>query len=97
MDEKIKTIENDMWKLATLPKGRKGIRVKWVYKAKKNAKGDVEKYKARLVEKETIRMIIAIAAQYWWKICQMDVNSAFLNGLLEEVYVEKPEGYVAKG
>ncbi|GKC29216.1 retrovirus-related pol polyprotein from transposon TNT 1-94 [Tanacetum coccineum] len=47
---------------------------------------------------ETIRMIIAIAAQYRWKIHQMDVKSAFLNGLLEEdVYVEQPEGYVAKG
>ncbi|GJZ50504.1 retrovirus-related pol polyprotein from transposon TNT 1-94 [Tanacetum coccineum] len=47
---------------------------------------------------ETIRMIIAIAAQYRWKIHQMDMKSAFLNGLLEEdVYVEQPEGYVAKG
>nr|GEW86848.1 retrovirus-related Pol polyprotein from transposon TNT 1-94 [Tanacetum cinerariifolium] len=47
---------------------------------------------------ETIRMIIAIAAQHKWKIHQMDMKSAFLNGLLEEeVYVEQPEGYVAKG
>ncbi|GJS95906.1 retrovirus-related pol polyprotein from transposon TNT 1-94 [Tanacetum coccineum] len=119
MEKKIKSIEkNDTWELTTLPKGQKAIGVKWVYKAKKNAKGEVEKYKARLVVKgykqkhgidyeevfapvarlETIRMIIAIAAQHRWKIHQMDVKSAFLNGLLEEeVYVEQPEGYVAKG
>nr|GEU81061.1 retrovirus-related Pol polyprotein from transposon TNT 1-94 [Tanacetum cinerariifolium] len=99
-------------------RSQKVIGVKWVYKAKKSAKGEVEKYKARLVAKsynqkrgidyeevfspvarlETIRMIIAIAAQYRWKIHQMDVKSAFLNGLLEEeVYVEQPKGYVAKG
>ncbi|GJW07799.1 retrovirus-related pol polyprotein from transposon TNT 1-94 [Tanacetum coccineum] len=118
MKEEIKSIEkNDTWELTTLPKGQKAIGVKWVYKAKKNTKGEVEKYKARLVAKgykqkhgidyeevfapvarlETIRMIIAIAAQYRWKTHQIDVKSAFLNGLLEEeVYVEQPEGYVAK-
>ncbi|CAM8925254.1 unnamed protein product [Rhodiola kirilowii] len=38
---------------------------------------------------DTIRMIIALAAQNRWKIHQMDVKSAFLNGVLEEeVYVE---------
>nr|GFC09873.1 retrovirus-related Pol polyprotein from transposon TNT 1-94 [Tanacetum cinerariifolium] len=42
-------------------------------------------------------MIIAIDAQHKWKIHQMDVKLAFLNGLLEEeVYVEQPKGYVAK-
>nr|GEW91987.1 retrovirus-related Pol polyprotein from transposon TNT 1-94 [Tanacetum cinerariifolium] len=119
IEEEIKSIEkNDTWELTTLSKGQKAIGVKSVYKAKKNAKGEVEKYKARLVGKcykqkhgidyekvfahvarlETIRMVIAIAAQHKWKIHQMDVKSAFLNGLLEkEVYVEKPEGYVAKG
>nr|GFB86050.1 reverse transcriptase [Tanacetum cinerariifolium] len=119
MEEEIKSIEkNDTWELTTLPKGQKAIGVKWVYKAKKNAKGEVEKYKSRLVAKgykqkhgidyeevfapvarlETIRMIIAIAAQHKWKIHQMDVKSAFLNGFLEEeVYVEQPEGYFAKG
>nr|GEY20036.1 uncharacterized mitochondrial protein AtMg00810-like [Tanacetum cinerariifolium] len=52
MEEEIKSIEkNDTWELITLPKSYKAIRVKWVYKAKKNAKGEVEKYKARIVVK----------------------------------------------
>ena len=38
--------------------------------------------------------IIAIAAQHKWKVFQMDVKSAFLNGVLkEEVYVEQPPTY----
>ncbi|KAJ7943125.1 Retrovirus-related Pol polyprotein from transposon TNT 1-94 [Quillaja saponaria] len=52
MDEEVKAIEkNDTWELTNLPKDRKAIGVKWVYKAKKNAKREVEKYKARLVVK----------------------------------------------
>ncbi|GAU35304.1 hypothetical protein TSUD_389290 [Trifolium subterraneum] len=52
MDEEIKAIKkNDTWELASLPKGHKAIGVKWVYKAKKNSKGEVERYKTRLVAK----------------------------------------------
>uniref|UniRef100_A0A2N9F020 Integrase catalytic domain-containing protein n=1 Tax=Fagus sylvatica TaxID=28930 RepID=A0A2N9F020_FAGSY len=52
MDEEIKAIKkNDTWELTTLPHGKKAIGVKWVYKMKKNAKGEVERYKARLVVK----------------------------------------------
>jgi len=48
MDEEIKTIKkNDTWELISLPKGHKAIGMKWVFKAKKNAKGEVERYKAR--------------------------------------------------
>nr|KYP70017.1 Retrovirus-related Pol polyprotein from transposon TNT 1-94 [Cajanus cajan] len=43
---------------------------------------------------DTIRMLISLSAQNNWKIHQMDVKSAFLNGTLEEeVYVEQPAGY----
>ncbi|KAK8937447.1 hypothetical protein KSP39_PZI012254 [Platanthera zijinensis] len=47
---------------------------------------------------DTIRLIIALAAHHGWKIMQMDVVSAYLNGYLEEeVYIEQPPGYVVKG
>ncbi|GLT56153.1 hypothetical protein SLA2020_292210 [Shorea laevis] len=47
---------------------------------------------------ETIRFIIAWATQNQWKINQMDVKSAFLNGLLEEeVFVRKPPRFAKEG
>ena len=39
----------------------------------------------------SIRSILALAAMMKWKIHQMDVKTAFLNGVVEEVvYVEQP-------
>jgi hypothetical protein len=39
--------------------------------------------------------MISLAAQHRWKIYQLDVKSAFLNGFLkEEIYVEQPLGYI---
>ncbi|GKD08702.1 retrovirus-related pol polyprotein from transposon TNT 1-94, partial [Tanacetum coccineum] len=47
---------------------------------------------------ETIRLLISQAAQMKWQIYQMDVKSAFLNGVLEEeVYVEQPPGFMKVG
>lgn len=47
---------------------------------------------------DTIRMILALAAQNKWYVSQMDVKSAFLNSYLEEeVYVDQPPGYEILG
>ena len=47
---------------------------------------------------ETVRLLISLAAQKKWKLFQMDVKSAFLNGVLkEEIYVNQPPGFVKKG
>ena len=51
MDRELQSIEkNEVWELeSTLPKGKKAIGTKWVFKRKLNADGEVERYKARLV------------------------------------------------
>ena len=47
---------------------------------------------------DTIRLVLAIAAQNRWNVFQLDVKSAFLNGILqEEIYVEQPEGFMEQG
>ena len=53
---------------------------------------------AHISRLDTIRLLIAIAAQKGWRIYQLDVNYAFLNGFLEEeIYVEQPDGFDVKG
>jgi hypothetical protein len=52
MDEEMTTLDaNATWELVALPKDKKTIGRKWVYKVKHNADGSVNKYKARLVAK----------------------------------------------
>ena len=47
---------------------------------------------------DTIRLVVALAAQNSWPIFQLDVKSAFLHRYLEEqVFVEQPPGYIKIG
>jgi hypothetical protein len=52
MDEEMVVLNaNATWELVTLPKDKKEIGCKWVYKIKHNADGSMNKYKARVVVK----------------------------------------------
>ncbi|CAL8134899.1 unnamed protein product [Prunus armeniaca] len=74
-------------------------------KARLVAKGYVQKpgidYNetfAPVARLDTIKTLIALAAQKDWKLYQLEVKSAFLNRKLQEkVYVEQPEGFVVQG
>jgi len=52
MDEKMAMLDaNAIWELVALPKEKKVIGCKWVYKVKHNVNGFVNRYKRRLVAK----------------------------------------------
>ncbi|KAL6321847.1 hypothetical protein AAG906_035546 [Vitis piasezkii] len=69
------------------------------YKARLVAKGysqqqgvDFTEIYAPVARMDTVRMIVALAAQRGWTIYQLDVKSAFLHGeLSEDVYVDQPK------
>jgi hypothetical protein len=59
---------------------------------------DYDETFAPVAKYTSIRLIIAIASVMGWKLHQMDVKIAFLNGVIEEeVYIEQPQGFVIYG
>jgi hypothetical protein len=55
---------------------------------------DFDETYAPIARLESIRILLAYATYHGFKLYQMDVKSAFLNGpIKEEVYVEKPPGF----
>ncbi|WVZ94076.1 LOW QUALITY PROTEIN: hypothetical protein U9M48_040015 [Paspalum notatum var. saurae] len=108
MHEELGNFErNHVWDLMEPPPNCRPIGTKWVFKNKQGENGMVVRNKARLKEGidyeetfapvarlEAIRILLAFAASKGFKLQQMDVKSAFLNGFIEEeVYVRQPPGF----
>nr|GEX57005.1 hypothetical protein [Tanacetum cinerariifolium] len=104
-----------VWELIDKPFGKTVIRLKWLWKNKKDEDQTVIRNKAQLVAKgyaqeeginfdesfalvarlEAVRIFIAYGAHKYFPIYQIDVKTAFLNGLLkEEVNVAQSDGFV---
>ncbi|GKA80792.1 retrovirus-related pol polyprotein from transposon TNT 1-94 [Tanacetum coccineum] len=80
-------IANDVWELVPQPKNMTIIGTKWVFRNKLDENGVVSRNKARI--------LLAYACALDFKLFQMDVKSAFLNGFInEEVYVAQPPGFI---
>jgi len=48
-----------------------------------------------IIKHEIMRLVFSIAVSCNWKIHQLDIHNAFLNGVLaEEVYMRQPPGFV---
>jgi hypothetical protein len=105
-------IENDVYEEVLAPPGIKPITTKSVMRVKLDSKGNIERYKVRIVARdfgqqggnlkdtfapvanlESIRVICLLAAKYDLELDQMDVSTAYLNGVLDnDIFVSLPEG-----
>ncbi|GJT38795.1 retrovirus-related pol polyprotein from transposon TNT 1-94 [Tanacetum coccineum] len=85
-EELNQVIANDVWELVPQPRNMTIIGTKWVFRNK------LDENVARL---ESIRILLAYACALDFKLFQMDVKSAFLNGFInKEVYAEQPPGFI---
>ncbi|GKB56568.1 putative ribonuclease H-like domain-containing protein [Tanacetum coccineum] len=83
-DELLQFKLQKVYTLVDLPNGKRAIGTKWVFKNKKDKRGN----KARI---EAIRLFLAYASFKDFVVYQVDVKSAFLYGKIEkEVYVCQP-------
>ncbi|GKB17325.1 retrovirus-related pol polyprotein from transposon TNT 1-94 [Tanacetum coccineum] len=82
-----------VWELVNKPFSKTIIKLKWLWKNKKDE--DQTESFAPVARLEAIRIFVAYAAHKSYPIYQMDVKTTFLNDSLKgEVYVAQPDGFV---
>ncbi|KAK5785187.1 hypothetical protein PVK06_039741 [Gossypium arboreum] len=86
VEEEICALEkNATWTITDLPQEKKAVGCKWIFAVKYNSNG--------MAKLNTIRVLLSLAVNCDWKLHQLDIKNAFLNGKLEEeVYMQLPPG-----
>ncbi|KAK6162476.1 hypothetical protein DH2020_002317 [Rehmannia glutinosa] len=91
---------NDIWELVPCPPSQTIIGTKWVFRNKLDDQEegiDYDETFAPVARLEAIRILLAYSCFKNFKLYQMDVKSAFLNGIIqEEVYKLKKALYGLK-
>jgi len=106
-------LKRNVFDIVECPSGRRVIKNCWVFDVKPDgrkrarlvAKGfsqvegmDFDQIFSPVVRFETVRLILALAALEGWYTSGLDVRNTYLYGELdEEIYMEQPEGFHAKG
>ncbi|GJZ07010.1 putative RNA-directed DNA polymerase [Tanacetum coccineum] len=80
---------NQTWEITDLPKGRRPIGCKWIYKIKYKSNGEIERYKARLIPKGFSQREGINYDETFSHVVKMST-------LEEDVYMKIPEGYASK-
>lgn len=109
MNQELQSLEvNKTWSLVDEPIDKNVIEVKWIYRVKSDgkykarvvAKGFQQAYQENeeiyspVARINTLKILFSTACHKGWKIEQMDVETAFVNGTIRtEVYIYPPDGY----
>ena len=113
INKELKSVKDTgTWQEVKFPEGASLVDSKWVFKTKLNERGEVIKYKARIVARgftqeygvdyfdtyspvarlTSLRILLTIVAAQDLELYQMDADTAFLNGTLEEdIYMDFPD------
>lgn len=85
MDEEMQSLAaNQCWQLQELPPDAKAIGCKWVFKIKRDSKGNVERYKARLVAKGFTQREHIDFEEVYAPVSQYSTLRAFLAVIAEQ-------------
>ena len=73
---------------------------RWVIRGFEQQLNPWDETRAAVVQGTTTRILLAIAAKYDWDIEVIDINNAFLNGVIpeyREIYLQMPTGFSKPG